>query len=63
MENANQESENVTPVNRKPGTCIPWEEAKERMGPIQGDEELVKRIWEENDGIAYAFIWQVLLSF
>jgi hypothetical protein len=63
MDNENQESENVTAVNRKPGACIPWEEAKERMGEIQGDEELVKRIWEENDGAAYAFIWQCLLSF
>jgi hypothetical protein len=37
------------PVNRPPGTCIPWEEKKKELPPILGDEELVKKTWEEND--------------
>jgi len=48
---------------KKPGVCIPWEEIRPEMGEIQGDEELVKKIWEENDLEAYLFYWQCILSF
>lgn len=51
------------PVNRPPGTCIPWEEKKKELPPILGDEELVKKTWEENEALAYMYIWQILLSF
>ncbi|MCY2952856.1 MAG: hypothetical protein NTU53_12910 [Planctomycetota bacterium] len=50
-------------INRPPGVCVPWEEKKKELPPIVGDEQLVKRIWEENDGLAYVYIWQLLLSF
>ena len=30
---------------------------------ILGDSEIVKRIWEETDGLGYTYIWQCLLSF
>jgi len=46
-----------------PGVCTPWEERRQEMAPINGDAELVKRVWEENDGLANMFIWQCLLSF
>ncbi len=48
---------------RPPGVLIPWEEKRREFAKITGDEELVKQIWEENDGFAYMYIWQVLLSF
>jgi hypothetical protein len=48
---------------REPGTCIPWEEKLEEMPKIQGDEELVKRVWEDVDALGYIYIWQCLLSF
>jgi hypothetical protein len=51
------------PIPRKPGTCIPWEEELKRMPQITGDKELVKRGWEEIDGLGYVYIWQILLSF
>ena len=50
-------------VDRPPGTCITWEEKRKELPPIRGDEQLVKRVWEEVDGFGYMYIWQVLLSF
>ena len=50
-------------VNRPPGTCVPWEEAKKRYGEIQGNEEQIERVWRENDAEAYDYLWQCLLSF
>lgn len=47
----------------KPGICIPWEEKKEDLPQIVGDEELFKEVWEDNESLAYNYIWQILLSF
>ncbi len=47
----------------KPGVCIPWEEKRKELPNITGDEEIFKRIWEDNEALAYMYIWQVLLSF
>jgi len=47
----------------KPGVCIPWEEKCKELPKISGDEEIFKRIWEDNEALAYMYIWQVLLSF
>lgn len=48
---------------RKPGVCTPWEEKVKELPPILANEELVKRIWENNDSLAYMYIYQLLLSF
>jgi hypothetical protein len=48
---------------RPPGVCVPWEEKRREIPEISGDAELVKRVWEEVDGLGYMYIWQVLLSF
>jgi hypothetical protein len=50
-------------TKRKPGTVISWDEKAKELGPIKGDAALVKKIWEDVDGFAYMYIWQVLLSF
>ena len=50
-------------IERKPGTCIPWEEKLKELPPISGDAKLVERIWEDNDALAYVYIWHCLLSF
>jgi len=47
----------------KPGTCLSWEEIRKELPAINGDEELFKRIWEDNDALGYMYIWQLLLSF
>jgi hypothetical protein len=48
---------------RPPGVCIPWEEERKELPEISGDEELVKRVWEETDALAYLYIWHCLLAF
>jgi hypothetical protein len=50
-------------VKRPPGACIPWEEKRKELPRIAGDEQLVKRVWEDVDALGYMYIWQVLLSF
>jgi hypothetical protein len=53
--------QNTSP--RPPGVCFPWEEKRKELPPIRGDEQLVERVWKDIDGLAYMYIWQVLLSF
>lgn len=50
-------------IDRPPGVAVPWAEKVKEFPPIESKPELVKRIWEEQDGLAYVFIWQMLLSF
>ena len=47
----------------RPGVCIPWEQKAKELAEIKGDAELVRRIWQDVDGLAYVYIWQCLLSF
>jgi len=47
----------------KPGVCIPWDEKRKQLPKIQGDEELMRKIWEDIDSLAYMYIWQCLLAF
>jgi hypothetical protein len=47
----------------KPGVCIPWEHKVKELPPITGDAELVRRVWEDNEALAYTFIWHCLVSF
>ena len=50
-------------TKRKPGVCVPWDEKRRELSQIKGDEELVKKVWEDVDALAYMYIWQCLLSF
>jgi len=47
----------------QPGICIQWEEKLKELGEISGDKELVRKIWEDNEALAYMYIWHCLLSF
>jgi hypothetical protein len=47
----------------RPGVCVPWEEKRKELKPISGDEDLVRRVWENIDGLGNVYIWQCLLSF
>jgi hypothetical protein len=47
----------------KPGLCIPWEEKRKEIPTINGNEPLVKQVWEDIDSFGNMFIWQCLLSF
>lgn len=48
---------------RPPGTAVPFPARAEDLPPLQGDRELVQRVWREVDTAGYDFIWQMLLSF
>ncbi|OIQ60716.1 hypothetical protein MOTE_06800 [Moorella thermoacetica] len=39
------------------GTCVPWKVIKEELGELPGNEEIVKKEWENLDTLAYSFIW------
>jgi hypothetical protein len=45
------------------GQCSPWREKREGWPPVQSDEALIERVWNQIDGLANTFIWQILLSF
>lgn len=50
-------------TKREPGVCIPWQEKLKELPRIPDNEELVKKVWEDVDGLGYMYIWQCLLSF
>jgi hypothetical protein len=50
-------------ISPSPGVCFPWEEKLKEIGEIKGDKELLKRIWQDTDSLAYVYIWHCLLSF
>ena len=47
----------------RPGVCYPWEAKSAELPPITGDPAMVRRVWEQLDGLGNLFIWQMLLSF
>ena len=48
---------------REPGTCVPWEEKRQEIPEICGDEAIVERTWKEIDALGYMYVWQCLVSF
>lgn len=51
------------PERLNPGVCIPWEEKRREYAEIMGDEQLVRKIYEDTDILAYLFIWACLIQF
>jgi uroporphyrinogen-III decarboxylase len=47
----------------RPGVCLPWERKLEELPEICGDPDLARRVWEDNEALAYTYIWHCLLSF
>ncbi|MCJ7679976.1 MAG: hypothetical protein MUP70_04540, partial [Candidatus Aminicenantes bacterium] len=47
----------------RPGVCVPWEKKQTELPTIKGDEEILKRVWEDIDSLGSMYIWQLLLSF
>lgn len=46
-----------------PGVCFPWQDKAAELPEITGDTAMVRRVWEQVDGLGNMFIWQLLLSF
>jgi hypothetical protein len=53
----------VTEPKVRPGVCWPWEEKLEELPPARGDADLPRGIWNEIEGLAYLYIWHLVLSF
>lgn len=53
----------ITAARPRPGTCYPFEEKLATMSAILGDREIVRAQWEGIEGLAYLYIWHILLSF
>ena len=51
------------PHPRPAGTVQPWPKKREEMPEMTGDEELVKKNWEEIDAWTYSFLWHCVVSF
>ncbi len=47
----------------QPGVCIPWEDRLKDYPVIMGDEKIVRKVWEDNDTLAYLYIWFCLIQF
>jgi hypothetical protein len=47
----------MTDMKKAPPVIFSWEKKKKEYEKILGDEEIVKRLWEEFDMLAYMFIW------
>ncbi len=46
-----------------PGICFPWEEKARELPEITGDKDLIRKVWNDIEGLANTYIWQLLLSF
>lgn len=46
-----------------PGACVPWEVKRAELPAIEGDEALIRRVWQDVDALGAMYVWQVLLSF
>ncbi len=53
----------LTTARPLPGICLPFDAKAPELPPISGDPALVRRVWDEIEGLAYLYIWHVLLSF
>lgn len=58
-----QKKSKIKEPKNNPGVCIPWKEKLKELPELSGDEKLFKKIWEDNEALAYTYIWQILLSF
>ena len=54
----------VTAPNPPPGVCMPFDRHRAQLpDPLPGDEAIVRRIWDEVEGLGYLYIWHLVLSF
>jgi len=53
----------VTAPKARPGVCFSFAEKEKDLPPICGDRALIERIWNENEALAYTYIWHGVLSF
>ena len=49
--------------NLNPGELIPWNIRKEEYSQILGNEDIIKKEWDEIESLANRFIWAILTDF
>jgi hypothetical protein len=42
----------------KQGMVTPWEVKFAELGGLQGEEDLIRRPWENLEKLAYSWVWQ-----
>ena len=47
----------MSEFKKVPPTIFSWDEKKKEYKEIKGDEEIVKKQWEEFDMFAYLLLW------
>ena len=52
-----------TPPRVPAGVCVPWEEKLKELPQVTGDVRLIRDVWNQIEGLAYTYIWQMLESF
>ena len=69
---APKKNENIVVLRRKPvkqeectpiSVCIPWEQKRKEIAGDVENEEILRRVWQVNESMAYTFIWHCLVSF
>ena len=53
----------ITAEAKTPGVCIPWGVKARELPPFSGDPGVARRVWDDIEGLAYLYIWHLLLSF
>ena len=54
----------VKPKDYRPVTvCVPWEQKRKEIAGVVENEEILRKVWRENDSLAHTFIWHCLVSF
>jgi hypothetical protein len=43
--------------------CIPWEQKRKEIAWDVENEEILRRVWQDNESLAHTFIWHCLVSF
>lgn len=72
IESKKDRSEDVVLLRRKgvkqkerhPVTvCVPWEQKRKEIAGNVENEEVLRKVWRENESLAHTFIWHCLVSF
>jgi len=53
----------ITDRAARPGVCFPFDQKLAELPPVCGDVDVFRRVWNDIEGLAYLYIWHVLLSF
>ena len=53
----------ITSARPRPGICRTWEDKLATLPGVLGDPAILERVWDQVEGLAYLYIWHIVLSF